>query len=211
MNYYNPETKEIFTEVILKYKGINVNDSNVLHVLNLFPIKYDYIEYNSSVDEMIPDSIEFNGEYYVQTFTTSELPESNLQNNLEKEAVDKANTARLKADEITAPYLSEFSNTEKLTFQQQELEVLAWQKDNSTPTPVLDSLAEVRGISRDEQIQKAITKVTLFRGLSATIIGQQQKYEDMIKEIKNNSEKTLRDRIIEIQNLEINYEIPNFN
>lgn len=211
MNYYNPETKEIFTEVILKYKGINVNDSNVLHVLNLFPIKYDYIEYNSSVDEMIPDSIEFNGEYYVQTFTTSELPESNLQNNLEKEAVDKANTARLKADEITAPYLSDFSNTEKLTFQQQELEVLAWQKDNSTPTPVLDSLAEVRGISRDEQIQKAITKVTLFRGLSATIIGQQQKYEDMIKEIKNNSEKTLRDRIIEIQNLEINYEIPNFN
>lgn len=81
------------------------------------------------------------------------------------------------ANTLTAGY-PEF---EKLTWADQKREALAWVADNTVATPYLDTLAAFRGISRQEYIEKTVSKVQLFQIASAKLVGQRQYYEDQIK------------------------------
>lgn len=80
------------------------------------------------------------------------------------------------ANSLTAGY-PEF---EKLTWEQQRIEVLAWQADPDAPTPFLDALAENREMERTEFLTRTLVKVQAFIAASQKLVGQRQKFEDRI-------------------------------
>lgn len=120
-------------------------------------------------------------------------------------ATQKADEARIVADAVVVPYMADFSDVEKQTWAKQQAEVAAYLADPASPTPTLDGLAQVRGISREEMLEKAIAKVTAFEPLSVAIVGKQQAYEDQIKAIVADESKSLDERIDELQNMKFDY------
>lgn len=81
------------------------------------------------------------------------------------------------ADAMTAGY-PEF---EKLTWEDQRREALAWHADNQAPTPYIDALAAMRGIPREDYLIRTVGKTTAFAAAAQRLVGQRQKYEDQIK------------------------------
>ena len=206
-NYYDTNMKQIQTETIVKMRGIPL-DPMTLKQAGIYPISYLYASFDKDIEEQVPlGDIVFqeSSQIYVQNFEVKELSENKLLQSLENISSRKKEEALKGADDAVSAYMAQFSEVEKLTFPNQQKEVEAWLADNTVATPVLDSLAEARGISREEQIQKAVAKVQLFIPLSAKIIGTQQKYEDDIKAIKEYESMSLKDRIITIKNLSFTY------
>ena len=80
------------------------------------------------------------------------------------------------ADQLTAGY-PEF---EKTTWPDQQAEALAWDADNTKPTPYIDGLALQRGIDRVTYLQKTVAKVNAYRDAAQKLVGQRQKYVDQV-------------------------------
>lgn len=112
------------------------------------------------------------------------------------------------ADAAVARYMAQFSDVERETWPKQQAEVEALAGNPDAPTPVLDALAQVRGISREEQIAKARAKVEAFVPLSCFIVGMQQRYEDRIKAIAEDDGKPEAQRIAELEALRFEYALP---
>lgn len=140
-----------------------------------------------------------------ETVEPIEPDETAIREKLEKLAAQKADEARIVADAVVVPYMSEFSDVERQTWAKQQAEVAAYLADNSAPTPTLDGLAKARGISREAMLEKAIAKVTAFEPLSVAIVGRQQKYEDAIRALANDESKTLQARIVELEGMTFSY------
>lgn len=94
--------------------------------------------------------------------------------------------------------VSTYPETELLTFDKQEKEAREYKKDNSSSTPFLKLLAEFRGITLDELIDKVIIKADLFQENVAKLTGLRQKYEDELDkcETKEDIEKINTDYTI---------------
>lgn len=78
---------------------------------------------------------------------------------------------------ITAGY----PPSERLTWEIQRGEALAWQADEDADTPWLDTAAAARGIPRLEYIQRTLAKINQFALATAYLTGQRQKLEDQCK------------------------------
>ena len=81
------------------------------------------------------------------------------------------------ADQLTAGY-PEF---EKLTWDDQRREAMAWQADNTVATTYIDALAANREIDRVDYLKRTVAKITAFTAAAQKLVGQRQKYEDQIK------------------------------
>lgn len=81
------------------------------------------------------------------------------------------------ANSLTAGY----PDFEKLTWEDQRRECKAWQADNTSPTPYIDTLAVQRGIDRVDYLNRTIAKVDAFTNAAQKLVGQRQRYEDQIK------------------------------
>lgn len=66
----------------------------------------------------------------------------------------------------------------------QASEARAWQADNSTQTPVLDQIAQARGISPDKLKAAALKKTLAYESLCATVAGKRQAIEKQIEAAK---------------------------
>lgn len=75
--------------------------------------------------------------------------------------------------------------SEVLSWPKQEAEARAWTADNQAVTPLLDSLAAARGISKAELASRVIAKADLFAQLSGAIIGKRQALEDQLDAISD--------------------------
>lgn len=82
----------------------------------------------------------------------------------------------LAAQNLTAGY----PEAERLTWPTQQSEALAWEADNSTPTPYLDSIAAARGIDVQQMRNLTVTQVHAFQTASAQLVGTRQKLRDQI-------------------------------
>ena len=87
--------------------------------------------------------------------------------------------------EINAAYnlavsslVSTYPSTELLTFDKQETEARAWLADSSAETPLVDALAEGRGMDKAELVSRIIKKADAFAVATGYLTGQRQKYED---------------------------------
>lgn len=207
MNYFDTKTNQVNTEAVIKLRGLPL-DNVILAQAGIYPVNYNHATHDPDVEVDVPDGeliFNENTKTFTQNFKVEDLKDSILKQNLNRIAEKMKAKALKDADNVVQSYLSQFSEVEKMTFPSQQKEVEAWLADNTSATPVLDSLAEARGITREEQIQKAVAKVQLFVPLSAKIIGTQQKYEDDIKIIKENEAMNLKERIIAIKNLSFTY------
>lgn len=73
-----------------------------------------------------------------------------------------------------------YPDAEKLTWPVQQQEALAWDADNNSPTPYLDSVASARGIDEVEMRQLTLAQVQAFRTASAGLVGTRQRLRDQI-------------------------------
>ncbi len=78
-----------------------------------------------------------------------------------------------------------YPSSEVLSWPKQEAEARAWTADNQAVTPLLDSLAAARGISKAELASRVIAKADLFAQLSGAIIGKRQGLEDQLDTISD--------------------------
>lgn len=208
-NYYQPSTGKIYTTAALAMQGFPVNNPAAFAQAGFFPVRYDYPVYDADVEMLKPKAaLTLHDGVYTQDFDVVELSAERQQANLEHVAKCKADEARNAADAATEPYLSDFSTVEKMTFEQQRLEVEAYKQNQNVATPTLDALAQERGISRMEQITKAIAKVDKFAELAHYIVGKQQGYEDAIKTVKNDSSQSVRARITAIRDMVFDFSLP---
>lgn len=206
-DFVNLETKQVVTELTLKRTGLRVSDLDIVRQAGWAPVQYVYPSYDSDIEEIIPEPLTVEGGNAAQHFRVEELPAERQQANLDRVAKEAADRARGGADQATAPYLSDFSTVEKMTFEQQRLEVEAYKQNQNVATPTLDALARERGISRMEQITKAIAKVDLFAQVSSVVVGKQQSYEDAIKTVKNDDTLSIRARIAALRGMTFDYTI----
>lgn len=109
------------------------------------------------------------------------------------------------ADDAADAYMRQFSDIERATWDKQEAEVTAWMNDQTAPTPMMDSLANSRNISREEMLEKASAKVALFKTMAAALIGKQQWYEDSAKAVYMNPEMTAETKIHLLKAIEPQY------
>lgn len=77
---------------------------------------------------------------------------------------------------------------EKLTFDQQEREAIAYLADNTVATPTLTPIANARGLSVQLIAEKVVAKAGAFRSLAAAIAGQRQAYEDQLQTAVDNND-----------------------
>lgn len=77
--------------------------------------------------------------------------------------------------------LGNYPNFERQTFERQKQEAKTWEIDNLAPTPYIDILANNRQIDRTELIGRILSKAEQFEVLAFAIVGQRQRYEDLIE------------------------------
>ena len=67
----------------------------------------------------------------------------------------------------------------------QGAEAKAWHTDPTAPTPTLDAIAAARGIPPDALRAGAYKKTMLYEGLVASVTGQRQKFNDLLRAAKS--------------------------
>lgn len=72
-----------------------------------------------------------------------------------------------------------YPDAEQISWPQQYAEAQAWQANNAAPTPILDAIAQGRGIDRVTLIQKALAMQVAMQQM-APLIGLRQKLRDEI-------------------------------
>lgn len=85
---------------------------------------------------------------------------------------------------LTATY----PDTERLTFDQQKAEALAYQADNNADCPMLRPLAEARGMSMDELCGRVLAKAAAFSAAVGRLMGERQRMEDALDACGNVAE-----------------------
>ena len=67
----------------------------------------------------------------------------------------------------------------------QAVEASAWAVDKSAATPVLDQIAQSRGIDADKLKAAALRKTVAYESLCATVAGKRQAIEKQIEAAQN--------------------------
>lgn len=94
------------------------------------------------------------------------------------EIVLKAINAACERD--IAAIQASYPASEVLSWPKQEAEARSYAADASAATPLLDALAEARGIDKAELARRVILKADAFAQYSGTVIGKRQGLEDAL-------------------------------
>ncbi|MBO9331872.1 hypothetical protein GHR37_22250 [Achromobacter xylosoxidans] len=78
-----------------------------------------------------------------------------------------------------------YTSSERLTWATQQAEALAWDANQTAPTPYLDSVALARGIPADEMRAKTRDQARLFLSESAKLVGKRQRLRDSVYAIQD--------------------------
>ncbi len=70
--------------------------------------------------------------------------------------------------------------SEVATWANQQTEILAWEKDNTSPTPYMDTMASARGVDRLELLQRTLRNVRSSLDKTAGLTGKRQRLRDQI-------------------------------
>jgi len=113
-----------------------------------------------------------------ETYSETEpLPKELTIEGLKQLKVVEINAAFEKA---MLPIIVGIPAIERESWKKQETEARAYQVSNSAPTPLIDALAESRGIDKAELVSRIIAKADLFATLSGQLIGKRQALEDTV-------------------------------
>ena len=84
------------------------------------------------------------------------------------------------ADRAIGTLTVTYPDREISTFDKQESEARAYAADPTASTPLLSALAQARGISLPELVERVLAKADAFAVASGSIIGQRQALEDRL-------------------------------
>ena len=201
--YYSPSKGQKYTESYLESIGFSLTEE-VLKNAGYFEVVNKIPPYDKLLQKIIPDNLIQEDNRFIQTFRVENLNNEELVPILEMYASERKKEARQEADNVASQYTGNASSTERMTFDQQRTEVEAWVLNPNAETPTIDKLAESRGISRIELLEKARVKIEEFKNKTLEIVGKQQGYEDRIKEIVN-GDGLEREKILELRKLQFLY------
>lgn len=208
MNYFDTKQKVIQTATLIRLRGLPF-DNKILAKAGIYPIKYNYVNYDKDLQEMLPKSdlpkLE-NGEYVIN-FKVQDISDDMLANKVSEVADRQAKKVRAYADQALYELQGGYSESEKHTFATQANEASQYMADNNAPTPTIDTLAKIRGIDRVSLINKCYNKSQSYNKALQHIVGTQQKYADDITNIVN-SNITNRNKIIKLRELSFEYSLP---
>lgn len=101
MNYFNTKTNQVMTETLVTMQGLPL-DNKVLKVAGLYPIEYNYPEYDKYTQKYVPKGEphpkQDNPDVYVHDFEVLKLDSETIKNNLNK----LKDESKLKIDEYTS-------------------------------------------------------------------------------------------------------------
>jgi hypothetical protein len=84
------------------------------------------------------------------------------------------------ADATMAALTTSYSDHEKLSWAKQEAEAHALTADPDAAAPLLRGIAAARGIDLADLVTRVLANVASYETASAAVLGQQQRYEDML-------------------------------
>lgn len=88
-----------------------------------------------------------------------------------------------------SPVSSLYTTEEIASFPTQEPEAMAWQADNTAPTPLLDGLlAERTSIDKPTLVQRIIDNSAAYKLSAGPAIGKKQHFEDLLYALKTQHE-----------------------
>lgn len=99
---------------------------------------------------------------------------------LEEVKTAKLSEINAAADRAIATLTATYPDREISTFDKQESEARAYAADPTASTPLLSALAEARGISLPDLVERVLAKADAFAVASGSIIGQRQALEDRL-------------------------------
>ena len=99
---------------------------------------------------------------------------------LEEVKAAKLSEINAAADRAIATLTATYPDRELATFDKQESEARAYAADPTASTPLLSALAEARGISLPDLVERVLAKADAFAVASGSIIGQRQALEDRL-------------------------------
>lgn len=121
--------------------------------------------------------------------------------NVPDPTLEEAKTAKLKeindtCDSILNGAVASYPESEVLTFDQQVDEVRRFREtEDVADAPLLNALAQARGITLEDLISRVMAKRQAFSVLSGYVIGQRQALEDRLDAL---------DDVAEVQALQVN-------
>ena len=135
-----------------------------------------------------PYAAEFAGEWdavfaYAEAHpecVTEEEPYEPPVPTLEEMKAAKLSEINAAADRAISNLTAIYPNLEISTFDNQESEARAYAADPTASTPLLSALAQARGISLPELVERVLAKADAFAVASGSIIGQRQALEDRL-------------------------------
>lgn len=99
---------------------------------------------------------------------------------LEEVKAAKLSEINAAADRAIATLTATYPDREISTFDKQEAEARAYAADPTASTPLLSALAQARGISLPDLVERVLAKADVFAVASGSIIGQRQALEDRL-------------------------------
>lgn len=182
------KTKNILSEVMLRYLCPNVSFPSILTDEILMPFGYAVLNpttpptYDSWAHQLIEGTPEQRDGKWYQAWMlepVAHTPEEEAQRLTDAKSakLSEINAACQRALESLTPTYPE---RELTTFDKQESEARAYIADAMAPTPLLSALAAARGIELADLVQRVIAKADAFAAASGAIIGQRQALEDRL-------------------------------
>lgn len=207
MRYYDTSRNRIMSEYDLRSFGI-YNEKSALR-LGIYPLKQEVSSYDPDTQKSIATGYpELVDGVCIQRYETVDFDEEEMEQSMKSVSERVLREIRNRSDKTLQPFLQDYSETEKMTFDLQAQEVYNYKTSPETAkTPIIDGLAKARGISREELIKKAESKIDIFHLVSTSVIGTQQKYEDMVKDILQ-GENTPKEKIQALKSINVEYTIP---
>lgn len=84
-----------------------------------------------------------------------------------------------------SPVTSLYTAEEIASFPTQEPEALAWQADNTAPTPLIDFIvAERASVNKPTLVQRIIDNAADYKSVAGPAIGKKQDFEDQLYALK---------------------------
>ncbi|WP_297813772.1 hypothetical protein [uncultured Methylophaga sp.] len=109
------------------------------------------------------------------------MSEPTIDKLLEKKQAEILQKFKIAMSSVTSLYTAE----EIASFPTQEPEALAWQADNTAPTPLIDFIvAERASVDKPTLVQRIIDNAATYKTVAGPAIGKKQDFEDQLYVLK---------------------------
>ncbi len=190
MTYKHIETGKIATSAMLELQGLTTLEA--VKAAGWLQLKMHYADIDTAFEYQEAASgtegeavLSEDGTHFVQGFVQGFVVRERDVSQARKNALERVNATYTA---LVASAKEGVPEDEVLTWDIQKLEAEAWEKDNTTPTPGVDRLAEGRGMDREVLLGKILEKVRAYRESVFLATGVRQKLEDAILAAQSTAE-----------------------